>query len=92
MRKGQVSTLYKVGQCKRLRPDPLRFCWDYWGWKKDKIGCEEFANRATRDYLGFTGLGDRSVPTAVIAERDCTEAEAPISRTVASRESAIRQT
>lgn len=64
--------------------------WDYWGWKKDRPQCEKFANEQARDYLHFTGLGDRSLQAAATAERDTSEAPDTPERTIQARQTATR--
>jgi pimeloyl-ACP methyl ester carboxylesterase len=58
---------------------------DYWGWKQRKRKCEVFANAQARDFLGFTGLGDRQVASAEVAERDVPEAPPTAVRETPSR-------
>lgn len=65
--------------------------WDYWGWKKTKRKCEVFANTNVRQYLGFTGSGDRIVFDAATAERDMGEPLCPVERAIPTRQVAARR-
>lgn len=59
--------------------------WDYWGWKKSKLDCELFANVNAREYLGFTGPGDRMIFDATTAERDPSESLSSAERSIPAR-------
>lgn len=65
--------------------------WDYWGWKKSKPSCELFANATAREYLGFTGSGDRVIFDATTAERDVSEPLYSVERSVLARQVIARQ-
>ncbi len=59
---------------------------DYWGSSKSRPDCELFANASTREYLGFTGSGDRMIFDAMTAERDTNEPLGPVERSISERQ------
>ncbi len=63
---------------------------DYWGWKKDKPDCETFANTKAREYLEFTGLGDRLIADVATAERETPEVSVAVDREVQTRKTPSR--
>jgi len=63
---------------------------DYWGGSGAKPDCEHFANLAARDYLGFSGAGDRVVAAAATAAREPEQALPARPREIPGRESASR--
>jgi pimeloyl-ACP methyl ester carboxylesterase len=65
---------------------------DYWGWKKDKPSCENFANSQAREFLGFTGLGDRDAPKAYAIVRQTLDSRVLQDRNIESRSSTTRIT
>lgn len=63
---------------------------DYWGWKQERPQCEQHANAKAREYLGFTGGGDRGTESATSALRETPVLESQSAREIGSRETPTR--